>query len=114
MCLMNGTLDEQRARRIAHLLAASARGGGTAVLHHFLRLLKLDCARRTAYVTSAVVLDDRERRAIMGAVSQRYGPSISSVFDVDPNLIGGARIAIGSDVYDGTVLGRLADLTRRF
>jgi len=33
---------------------------------------------------------------------------------VDPTLIGGLRIRIGSDVFDGTVKSRLADLETRF
>jgi F0F1-type ATP synthase delta subunit len=39
---------------------------------------------------------------------------VMTTFDVAPALIGGIRVTIGSDVYDGTVRGRLDALAARF
>jgi F0F1-type ATP synthase delta subunit len=36
------------------------------------------------------------------------------MFTVEPALIGGMRVTIGSDVYDGSVRGRLEALAARF
>jgi F-type H+-transporting ATPase subunit delta len=43
-----------------------------------------------------------------------YGPKIDIEFESKPELIGGVRIKIGSDVYDGTVRSRLAELEKQF
>jgi F0F1-type ATP synthase delta subunit len=47
--------------------------------------------------------------AVAAAVARAYGPLTSS-FAHDPSLIGGLRIRVGSHLYDGTILGRLAAL----
>jgi F-type H+-transporting ATPase subunit delta len=40
----------------------------------------------------------------------KYGSDVSADFSVNPKLIGGLRIRIGDDVFDGSVRGRLARL----
>ncbi len=37
----------------------------------------------------------------------KYGDGLTTDFRVNPNLIGGLRIRVGSDVWDGSVRGRL-------
>jgi len=43
-----------------------------------------------------------------------YGSAIDTEFESLPALIGGMRIKVGSDVYDGTVRSGLAELEKRF
>jgi F-type H+-transporting ATPase subunit delta len=47
-------------------------------------------------------------------LEQAYGPALNFSFVENPALIGGIRITVGSDVYDGSVQGRLATLEQRF
>jgi len=44
----------------------------------------------------------------------RYGTRVETVFAVDPTLIGGMRVRVGGDVYDGSIQGRLAAIDTRF
>jgi F-type H+-transporting ATPase subunit delta len=46
-------------------------------------------------------------------VARRYGAGLQPSFEVDPALIGGLRIRVGSDVYDGSLRARLAALQTR-
>jgi len=39
---------------------------------------------------------------------------MATTFVVDPTLIAGMRLKVGSDVYDGSVKGGLAALEARF
>src|SRR6267142_4889469 len=114
LCVVDGVLDEGRARQVVDLTIASGRRGAPAILAGFVRLVKLARASRTAHVTSAAPLDKRTRAAIEEAIRRRYGPGSATIFEVDPRLIGGTRIGVGSDVYDGTVKARLAALEARF
>ncbi len=114
LCRVDGTVDEERVRQVIDFLIASQRRGVPAVLSRLLRLAKLDADRHTARVASAAPLDDHTRAAIEAGLVRRYGPAITTVFEVDPHLIGGTRVAIGSDVYDGSVDGRLAAIGARF
>ena len=42
-----------------------------------------------------------------------YGHGLDTSFEINPALIGGMRIRVGSDVYDGSVRARLAALEAR-
>jgi F-type H+-transporting ATPase subunit delta len=114
LCLVNGSLDESRARAVVDRVIASGHSGGPAILSRWGRLLKADRARRTAQVESAAPLEADVRVTIERALARRYGPALATAFVVDPRLIGGMRVKVGSDVYDGSVRGRLEALETRF
>jgi F-type H+-transporting ATPase subunit delta len=113
-CLVNGLLDEARTRQVVQGIIDAKRRGGLALLSHFQRLVKLDLARHTAQVESAMPLPDDLRASVEAGLARTYGPGISASFAHNPGLIGGMRIKVGSDVYDGSVRGRLAALEKRF
>jgi len=114
LCLVNGFLDEARARQVVQRTIDAKRRGGLALLSHFQRLVKLDYARHTAQVESAVPLPEDLRASVQSGLARTYGPGISASFIHNPGLIGGMRIKVGSDVYDGSVRARLAALEKRF
>jgi F-type H+-transporting ATPase subunit delta len=113
LCVVDGRLDEARVRRVAHRLGSSRRRGTLAVLTDFQRLVRLDHDRHTALVESATPLDGPERAEIQADLAHRYGAGLVTAFEHNPALIGGIRIKVGSDVYDGSVRGRLAALEAR-
>jgi F-type H+-transporting ATPase subunit delta len=114
LCLVNGLLDEGRVRQAAQLVIAANRRDGPALLYRFLYLVKLDRARHTAEVESAAPLPADLQESIKSGLERTYGPGISASFAQNPALIGGMRIKVGSDVYDGSVRGALAVLERSF
>ena len=72
--------------------------------------MKLDVDRRTARIESAVPLAEAQQAAIKANLTRRYGEGLSFAFAQNPELIGGLRVQVGSDVYDGSVQARLAAL----
>jgi F-type H+-transporting ATPase subunit delta len=114
LCLVNGRPDAGRVRTIVDGLIETRRTGAAAVLSHFVRLARLDAARWSARVDTAAPLDAADRAALEAMLAERYGRGIEAAFAVDPALIGGMRLRVGSDVYDGSVRARLAALDRRF
>ncbi len=113
-CLVNGLLDEARTRQVVQRIIDAERRGGLALLSHFQRLVKLDSARHTAKVESAIPLPEDLRARVQAGLARTYGPGISASFAYNPGLIGGMRIKVGSDVYDGSVRARLAELEKDF
>jgi F-type H+-transporting ATPase subunit delta len=113
LCMVDGTLDADRARRVAQRIAASRRRGALDVLVGFQRLVRLDRGRHTARVESATPLEADLRENVRAGLTSRYGPGLETSFEHNPALIGGMRIVVGSDVYDGSVRGRLAALQAR-
>jgi F-type H+-transporting ATPase subunit delta len=114
LCLVKGALDEQRARKAVQQIVALKPRGYLATLLWFRRLVELDVARRTAKVESALALPREVQASVQQVLTRVYGPVLATSFEGNPALIGGMRIRVGSDVFDGSVRGRLADLERRF
>ena len=64
-----------------------------------------------ARITSAQPLDDAQRGAIVAALEKRYGKKVEAELDVDPELLGGARVQVGDQVIHASVrdaLGQMA------
>jgi len=113
-CLVDGLLDAARTRQVVQKIIDAERRGRLAVLSHFQRLVRLDLARHTAQVESAMPLPEDLRASVQAGLARTYGPGISASFAHNPELIGGMRIKVGSDVYDGSIRARLAALERGF
>ena len=79
-----------------------------------LRLVKLDRTQHLANVESATVLPADLQVTTHASLTRRYGPGLTITFAERPSLIGGMRIQVGSDVYDGSVLAELAELEKSF
>lgn len=107
-------MDEGRVRTAVTQLLAQKPRGYAGILGHLQRLVKLEQDRRSARVESAVRLPDEEFAAIKRNLETRYGPGLNVTYWLNPDLIGGMRIKVGSDVYDGSVQGRLNALKETF
>lgn len=110
-CCVSGVLDEAKVRQAVAAVIAQKPRGYVGTLTHLQRLIKLDLDRRSARVENAVESTPAQMDAIKAALEQKYGPGMNVTFWVNPALIGGVKIKAGSDIYDGSVVGRLAALT---
>jgi len=114
LCVVEGLLDENRARQVVQQLMAAKPRGFLATLLHFQRLVRLEQARHTAIIESALALPQELQALVQTGLARVYGPGLSASFAENPTLIGGMRIRVGSDVYDGSVQARLAALEQSF
>jgi len=55
-----------------------------------------------------------QQAGIKADLEKRYGAGLNVTYSVDPSLIGGLRIQVGSDLYDGSVKTRLEKLAQSF
>ena len=108
MCLVDGVLDESRARLAATRMIESGRHEAVGILSHFLRLLRIDRDEHTAHVESAVPLPADLRTQLEADIARWFGRGVSAEFTENNDLIGGVRMRVGSHIYDGSVRGRLA------
>ncbi|MDR2259410.1 MAG: F0F1 ATP synthase subunit delta [Azoarcus sp.] len=63
-----------------------------------------------AKITSAFPLDDASLASLKADLEARFKARINTAVAVDPELIGGVRIAIGDEVIDASVRGKLASM----
>ena len=114
VCRVGGVLNEDRVRQTVGAVIAQKPRGFVAILSHFHRLVKLDIERRSAHVESAVPAGEALQQSVKANLAQRYDGGLSVTFGVNPQLIAGLRVKVGSDVFDGSVRGRLAALEESF
>jgi F-type H+-transporting ATPase subunit delta len=65
-----------------------------------------------AELTTAVELSDAEARKLLSQIEQASGRKVEASRSVDPDLIGGIVLQVGSHRLDASVRGRLEGLRR--
>ena len=113
-CQVNGQLDADRTQKSVQLLIEQKPRGYFGILQHLHRLVKLDEASRTARVESAVALGQAQQQDIQDSLTRLKGGDVTVEFAENPRLIGGMRVKIGDDVFDGSVKTRLTGLSESF
>ncbi len=113
-CRSDGLLDENRVRQAMALLSEKKPRGYVEILSRLHRLVKLDLEQRNTRVESAAVLPDDLRNEVVTGIKKKYGNGVNVSFAQNPALIGGLRIQVGSDLYDGSVKMRLDKLEESF
>jgi F-type H+-transporting ATPase subunit delta len=106
----NGVMDDAKALQAVDEVIRLKPRGFEGILAHFQRLVKLDIERRSVRVESVLPLDEAQQSGVKSALAKRYGAGLSFSFVQNPALIGGMRIKVGSDVFDGSIQSRLAQL----
>lgn len=105
--LTNGLIDEAKVKKSADTVIATKPRNYIGVLQEFARLLRLEAAKRHATIESAEELDGGEKSGITKALKTKFGGDVTTDFKVNPALIGGLRIQVGSTVVDASVRSRL-------
>jgi F-type H+-transporting ATPase subunit delta len=77
-------------------------------------LTRLEVERREVTVESAVEVDPATRERVAAGLAKQYGPDLNIRYQITPALLGGLRIRVGNDVFDGSVKGRLDRLASAF
>ena len=105
--LVKGRLDANRVSGISERLVSEKPRGFLEILKEFTRLVRLELDRRHAIVESASPLDETTATNLTNTLKQRFGGDITVEFRTSPGLLGGLRIKLGSDVWDGSISSRL-------
>ena len=113
-CQANGLMDPDRVRTAVRRLLEAKPRCYQGILKYFQRLVKLELERRTARIESAAALPPDLQAGLEAGLGRAYGPGLYFTFAQNPALIGGLRIKVGSDVYDGSIRARLEALEERF
>jgi len=60
-----------------------------------------------AQISSARELSEAEKRALEVEIEKTTGKKVRARYALDPSLLGGAMVRVGSTIYDGSVKGQL-------
>ena len=114
LCQREGRLDEARLTQAIRKIADGKPRGYLGMLGALRRLVRMEMDRRRVVVDSAVELDAATRDRITSGLVAKYGNDFTFEFRVTPTLLGGLKVRVGNDVWDGTVKGRLDRLAQAF
>ena len=108
--ITGGKLDEM-TRNLLALLVDNHRELLIGEIDEQFEALKREHERvLKARITSAQPLTDAQRADIVGALERRYGKKVEAEVDVDPELLGGARVQVGDQVIHASVRDALAQM----
>ena len=103
----DGQLDRGKIGSLVQSLIARKPRHCIDILQNYKRLLRLELEKRHAIVESATDLSSNASSKVASRLKQKYGDDLTTELVVDPTLLGGMRVRVGSDVWDGTVRNRL-------
>ena len=103
----DGELDQGKIASLVESLIQKKPRHYIAILENYKRLVRLEVEKRHAQIESAGDLSPEVRSQIVASLQRKYGPDLTTEFIVSPELLGGLRIHVGSDVWDGSVRNRL-------
>ena len=106
----DGQLDPGRISSLVDSLVTRKPRNYVDVLKNYKRLLRLELEKRHATIETASEVDSAVRSKIESNLKSKYGNDLSTDFHVVPELLGGMRIRVGNDVWDGSVRNRLERL----
>jgi F-type H+-transporting ATPase subunit delta len=106
----DGQLDPGRIASLVDSVTAEKPRNYINVLKNYKRLLRLEVEKRHATIETASEVDPVIRSEIVSNLKSKYGDDLATEFHVDPQLLGGMRIRVGNDVWDGSVRNRLQRL----
>lgn len=113
VAVADGRVDGERVRALALQLIAERPHQYIGILKEFHRLIRLELAKRHAMVETATELSPSAIEAVTNELKTKFGNDLTAEFTHNPDLLGGLRIRVGSDVFDGTIKGRLELLENR-
>jgi len=109
----NGHLDPGRISSVVDSVTARKPRNYVDILKNYRRLLRLEVEKRRARIETASEMDPATQSEVVTNLKKKYGSDLTPEFVVNPELLGGMRIRVGSDVWDGSVRNRLQQLQQQ-
>jgi len=89
---------------------------GSQAEPYLVNFIKLLCEKnllREAVVTSAASLSKEQEELLKKKLETMSGKTVVMELKTDPSVLAGVRVELDGKLFDGTVKGRLAELSRR-
>jgi F-type H+-transporting ATPase subunit delta len=106
----DGKLDQEKVSQMVETIVSNKPRHYVDALKDYQRMIRLEVQKRHAVIESAMPLNRSMGEQIVANLKARYGDDLATEFRTNPELLGGLRIKIGDDVWDGSVRNRLTRL----
>ncbi|HMJ06214.1 MAG TPA: F0F1 ATP synthase subunit delta [Chthoniobacterales bacterium] len=109
----DGQLDRGRVQKLVKTLIEQKPRNYVKILDAYKRLLRLEVEKRSATIETATEIEHDAASQLTQNLKRKYGTDLVTQFVVNPELLGGMRIRVGSDVWDSSVRNRLQRLQQQ-
>src|SRR4030095_786311 len=109
----DGQLDRGRIASVVDSILTKKPRNYLKILEYYKRLLRLEVEKRHARIETAAALGPSIASQISLNLARRYETDLTTEFAINPALLGGMRVRVGSDVWDGSVRNRLEKLQQQ-
>jgi len=114
LCQTGGRLDEAKLSTAIKMIVAAKPRDYRGILSALKRLVRMELERRHVVIESAAELDFPSQQRVVSGLNAKYGNDLTFEYRVTPELLGGLKVRVGNDVFDGSVKGRLDRLAQAF
>ena len=109
----DGQLDRGKLASLVQPLIEKKPRNYIGILQNYKRLLRLEIEKRHATIETADEPGPEIKEQILGNLRRKFGNDLTTEFLVNPQLLGGMRVRVGSDVWNGSVRNRLERLQQQ-
>ena len=109
----DGQIDRGKITSLVQSLIAKKPRRYLDILQYYKRLVRLEIEKRHARIESSTQVSPETSARIAEILKKKKGRDLTAEFVVNPELLGGVRIRVGSDVWDGSVRDRLERLQKQ-
>jgi len=109
----DGQIDRGKITSLVQSLIAKKPRRYLDILQYYKRLVRLEIAKRHARIESSTQISPETSARIVENLKKTRGRDLTTEFVINPELLGGVRIRMGSDVWDGSVRDRLERLQKQ-
>jgi F-type H+-transporting ATPase subunit delta len=109
----DGKLDERKVNQVVQSVLTEKPRHYGEVLKVYQRLVRLEVAKRHAVVESATELNSNLSNLLITKLKARYGDDLTIEFKTNSTLLGGLRVKLADDVWDGSIRNRLRTLQEK-
>jgi F-type H+-transporting ATPase subunit delta len=111
LSLVNGAVSPEQVTGVLGYIEKHAPRQSLALLQLYHRAISAELAKSNAVVEHAGPLSDTALKSIEAAMTRKYSRAVTASAKPNPKLLAGLRVRVGSDVYESTVAGQLANLS---
>lgn len=102
-------LNEKKVRSFTKAFSALPRYQAILSLSEFLKGIKRELSKRTLLVEATIPLSKPEVLKIKKSFHSKFS-ILNSIFILNPSLLGGIKVKIGDNVFDGSIKEKINEV----
>ena len=111
LSVVNGVVSPEQVAGVLGWVEKTSPRRPVALLKAYHHRIAIELAKSRAEVEHAGPINDTTLKSIEAAMARKYARPVAASAKANPALLAGLRIRVGSDVYESSVAGQLANLS---